>query len=161
MEVKDIKIEEIKEYDSNPRDNRQAVDMLCTSIKKFGFLVPVVLDKNNVIVCGHTRLMAAKKMKLKTIPCVYAEDLSDEEIREYRLVDNKVHEFSSWDWDKLQQELMKFEYINVVEDFDFEIDDRTLGIGDENEMKQAEKAKKEKGEKLVCTCPKCHKEFEV
>lgn len=159
MEVRDIKLTEIKAYESNPRDNRQAVDMLCTSIKKFGFLVPVVLDKNNVIVCGHTRLMAAQKMKLKTIPCVYADDLSEEAIREYRLVDNKVHEFSSWDWDKLQEELTKFEYINVVNDFDFEIDDKAIGFGEEEQ--QQEKPKKEKGEKLVCTCPKCHKEFEV
>ena len=77
-------------YSRNPRKNDEAVPMVMNSIKEFGFKVPIVIDKNNIIVCGHTRFKAALKLGLETVPCIVADDLSDEQIKAFRLADNKV-----------------------------------------------------------------------
>lgn len=82
------------------------------SIKEFGFKVPIVLDKNNVIVCGHTRYEAAKKLKMAAVPCVIADDLTENQIKAYRLADNKVAEFSTWDFDILKDELFAIDDID-------------------------------------------------
>lgn len=79
-------------YSRNPRRNDEAVPMVMNSIKEFGFKVPIVVDKNNIIVCGHTRFKAALKLGLETVPCIVADDLSDEQIKAFRLADNKVSE---------------------------------------------------------------------
>lgn len=79
-------------YSRNPRRNDEAVPMVMNSIKEFGFKVPIVIDKNNIIVCGHTRFKAALKLGLETVPCIVADDLSDEQIKAFRLADNKVSE---------------------------------------------------------------------
>ena len=105
MQVENIDIDQVIPYDKNPRKNNEAVEYVKNSIAQFGFKVPIVVDKNNVIVCGHTRYKAAKELKLKNIPCVKADDLTDEQIRAYRLADNKVSEFSEWDEDLLTEEL--------------------------------------------------------
>jgi hypothetical protein len=98
-------INELIPYINNPRKNDDAVDMVASSIKNFGFKVPIVIDKNNEIVSGHTRLKAAKKLGLEEVPCVVADDLSDQQIRAFRIADNKVSEFSMWDNDLLKIEL--------------------------------------------------------
>lgn len=105
MEVKELKLSEIKPYKNNPRDNTAAVEPVMQSIKQFGFKVPIIIDKNNEIVTGHTRYKAAKKLKLKTVPCILADDLSDEQIKAFRIADNKVSEFAKWDFDLLETEL--------------------------------------------------------
>ena len=105
MNVKEIKLKDIKPYGKNPRKNDQSVDKVANSIKEFGFKVPIVIDKNNVIVCGHTRYKAAKKLGLSVVPCVVADDLTEEQIKAYRLADNKVGEDSLWDIDLLGSEL--------------------------------------------------------
>lgn len=105
MNVIDMNIEELIPYENNPRKNDEAVDKVALSISAFGFKVPIVVDANNVIVTGHTRLKAAKKLGLKTVPVIMANDLTDEQIRAFRLADNKVGEFSTWDEDKLMKEL--------------------------------------------------------
>lgn len=105
MDVIEKKLKDIKPYEKNPRKNDSAVDAVANSIKEFGFKVPVVIDKDNVIVCGHTRYKAAKKLGLKTVPCVIADDLTDEQIKAYRLADNKVSELAEWDIDLLGEEL--------------------------------------------------------
>ena len=105
MQIVEKKITEIKQYEKNPRKNDSAVDAVANSISQFGFRVPVVIDKDNVIVCGHTRYKAAKKLKLDTVPCVVADDLTDEQIKAYRLADNKVSELAEWDIDLLGEEL--------------------------------------------------------
>lgn len=105
MNLLEMKISEVKPYDKNPRKNDVSVDKVANSIKEFGFKVPIVLDKNNVIVCGHTRYKAAKKLGMKVVPCVVADDLTDEQIKAYRLADNKVGEESEWDLDLLGMEL--------------------------------------------------------
>ena len=105
MELIEKKISELKEYENNPRKNDKAVGYLKNSIKDFGFKVPIVIDSNNVIVCGHTRLKAAKVLKMKTVPCIIADDLTDEQIRAFRLADNQVTGLSTWDNEMLDAEL--------------------------------------------------------
>ena len=105
MEVIDKRIEDIIPYENNPRKNDDAVDAVANSIKQFGFKVPIVIDQNNVIVCGHTRYKASKKLELKTVPCVIADDLTEDQIKAFRLADNKTNELAEWDVDMLMQEL--------------------------------------------------------
>lgn len=105
MEIVTKNVDELKPYKNNPRKNEKAVDYVANSIKEFGFKVPVVIDENNVIVTGHTRVLASKKLGIKEIPCIVASDLTPEQIRAFRLADNKVSEFSKWDVDLLLTEL--------------------------------------------------------
>ena len=105
MQVVEKKLKDIKPYEKNPRKNDSAVDAVANSISQFGFKVPVVIDNDGVIVCGHTRYKAAKKLGLEKVPCVVADDLTDEQIKAYRLADNKVSELAEWDIDLLGEEL--------------------------------------------------------
>ena len=107
MQIKDINIGDLIPYEKNPRKNEGAIEYVKNSIEQFGFKVPIVIDKNNVIVCGHTRYVAAKQLELEVVPCVIADDLTDEQIAAYRLADNKVAEFSDWDMSLLNEELDK------------------------------------------------------
>ncbi len=99
------KVGDLVMYDNNPRNNNEAVDKVAESIIKFGFLVPIVIDKENVIVAGETRLKASKKLNLSEVPCIVADDLTDEQIKAFRLIENKTSEFASWDFEKLEEEL--------------------------------------------------------
>lgn len=108
-------IKDLKPYDKNPRKNSEAYQYLKESIKHFGFKVPIVIDKKNVIICGHTRYEVAKQMDMKEVPCIVADDLSEDEINAFRLADNKVSEFSKWDkellavnLDSIQIDMTKF-----------------------------------------------------
>ena len=121
MKVEDIKITEIFPYENNPRKNDEAVDYVAQSIKEFGFRVPIVIDKNNVIVTGHTRYKASKKLGLDKVPCIRADDLTDEQIRAFRIADNKVGEIAAWDYDKLDIELEDIEI--DMSAFGLEVDD--------------------------------------
>lgn len=105
LEVKNFKIDEIHPYENNPRFNKDAVSKVAASIKKFGFKNPILVDKNMVIIAGHTRLEAAKKLKLEEVPCIVAADLNEKQAKALRLADNKVAEFSTWDYLKLDEEL--------------------------------------------------------
>lgn len=105
ISIQYVKIQDIIPYDKNPRINDDSVDKVAASIREFGFKVPIMLDSKNVVIAGHTRLKAAKKLKLKELPCVYADDLSDEQVKALRLADNKVGESSMWDEDLLNEEL--------------------------------------------------------
>ncbi len=105
MNVKMLALEDIKPYEKNPRKNDDAVQYVAESIKEFGFRVPIVLDKNNIIVAGHTRYKAAKKLGLENVPCVVADDLTKKQIKAYRLADNKVSEFAKWDNGLLDSEI--------------------------------------------------------
>ena len=119
MEIVTKKIDDIKEYKNNPRNNDEAVEYVANSIKEFGFKVPVIVDKDNVVVAGHTRIRAAKQIGLTEIPCIVAEDLSDEQIKAFRLADNKVAEISTWDLDMLSEELGEILDLNMA-DFGFD-----------------------------------------
>ncbi len=105
MQIENICISEIKPYENNPRNNDSAVDYVANSIKEFGFKVPIIVDANNVIVAGHTRLKAAEKLGLKELPCIRADDLTDDQIKAFRIADNKVSEFAEWDFAKLEAEI--------------------------------------------------------
>ena len=105
MQIITKKLADLRPYARNPRKNDQAVDAVANSIREFGFKVPVVIDKNGEIIAGHTRYKAAKKMKLEEIPCIIADDLTEEQIKAFRLADNKVGELADWDFDLLSDEL--------------------------------------------------------
>jgi DNA modification methylase len=100
-----MKIADLKAYDNNPRKNEKAVDAVANSINSFGFKVPVIIDKNNVVVAGHTRLLACKKLGIEEVPCVIADDLTEDQIKAFRIADNKTAELADWDFDKLKEEL--------------------------------------------------------
>lgn len=125
MEIIDKKLNELKPYKNNPRFNSKAVQPVKESILKFGFKVPLVIDKNNVIVCGHTRFYASKEIGLETVPCIIADDLTEKQIDAFRLVDNRTAEFADWDFEKLAEELSE------LSDFDldaFGFDDLMAGL---------------------------------
>lgn len=109
--VKDIS--ELKAYENNPRKNDQAVDAVASSIKEFGFKVPVIITNENIIVAGHTRIKACEKLGITKVPCIVADDLNEDQIRAFRLVDNRTAEIADWDLDKL-----KLEFDNIELDLD-------------------------------------------
>ncbi len=119
MTIIDKPIDELIPYANNPRHNDDAVFAVANSISQFGFKVPVVVDKENVIVCGHTRYKAAQKLGLKTIPCIIADDLTPEQINAFRLADNKTAELADWDMSKLEEELEGLANDFDMEDFGF------------------------------------------
>ena len=124
MNVIEMDVNSLIPYENNPRKNENAVDKVALSISAFGFKVPIVIDANNVIVTGHTRLLAAKKLGLKTVPCIMADDLTDEQIKAFRLADNKVEEFSEWDEEKLMKELEELGDVDMsLYGFSFQDDD--------------------------------------
>ncbi len=126
MEVKNIKIEDLKPYEKNPRKNDEAVQYVAESIKQFGFKVPIIIDKNNTIVAGHTRYKAAEQLGLKEVPCIVADDLTDAQIKAFRLADNKVSEKSSWDLGLLGDEIKELKDL----DLDIDLDLTKVGFGD-------------------------------
>lgn len=98
-------ISELKEYSNNPRRNDEAVKYVANSIREFGFKVPVVIDSNDIIVAGHTRVKACYELGITEVPCIIADDLTEEQIRAFRLADNKTAEIADWDFEKLAEEL--------------------------------------------------------
>lgn len=121
MQIIYKKIEELKPYKNNPRKNDEAVPYVAESIKQFGFKVPIIIDKNNEIIAGHTRYKASIELKLKEVPCIIADDLTEEQIKAFRLADNKVAEKAEWDMDLLELELQDIVDIDM-EDFGFAMD---------------------------------------
>lgn len=107
-------VDELHEYENNPRKNENAVAAVAASIELAGFKVPIVIDGKGVIVAGHTRLKAAKKLGMQTVPCIVADDLTDEQIRAFRLADNKVGELAGWDFDKLEEELEQLRELDMT-----------------------------------------------
>ncbi len=120
MRIEEYSINDIVPYEFNPRKNEDAIPYVMESIKEFGFKVPIVIDKNNVVIAGHTRLESAKRLGLKTVPCIKADDLSDEQVKAFRLADNKVSEKAEWDFDLLDKELEDILDIDMTL-FDFEL----------------------------------------
>lgn len=132
IKIEYLDIEEIVPYENNPRLNDDAVEQVANSIKEFGFKVPIVIDENNVIVTGHTRHKASKSLGLTKVPCIRATDLTPEQIKAFRLADNKVSELAQWDLDKLQMELDDIEMDMSDFGFELEIDEIGLGVGGVN-----------------------------
>lgn len=156
MKIEELKIYDIVPYENNPRNNDEAVPAVAKSIEEFGFKVPIVIDKNNVIIAGHTRLRAAESLGLKKVPCIRADDLTEEQVRAFRLVDNKTAELAFWDFTKLDKELEKLENIDMSE-FGFDRDDFNEEMLEDLFTDAPEKESKPK----VIKCPHCGEEFEI
>ena len=151
MEIINRKVSELIPYDRNPRKNDEAVKYVANSIKEFGFKQPIIIDKDNVIVCGHTRLLAAKQLGLKEVPCIMADDLSEEQIKAFRLADNKTAEMAGWDFPMLEDELAGIEFdmaeFGFIDHGEIDLD----GLFVEHEPKEKEPH---------MTCPHCGETFE-
>ena len=148
---------ELKPYEKNPRRNDAAVDYVAKSIDEFGFRVPIVIDKNNVIIAGHTRYKAAEKLNLDTVPCVVADDLTDKQIKAYRLADNKVAEMAGWDYNLLGDELDELSDFNM-QDFGF-IPTEEIDI--DSFFEDAEPKEQKLEEEKEIKCPHCGMYFKV
>ena len=155
MNIIKMKVEELIPYINNPRNIENAVDKVASSIAEFGFKNPIFIDKNNVVVNGHTRLLASKKLGLKEVPVIVIDDLTDTQIKAFRIADNKVAEYSKWDYDLLNIELEQLEEldfsmsnfgISTFEPIEFEIDEDIEEILEEEY---------EEPPKKTCTCPNC------
>ena len=121
MDIAIRALDEIKPYEKNPRNNKDAVKYVANSIKEFGFKVPIVIDSEGVIVAGHTRYKAAKKLKMDKVPCIVADDLTEDQIRAFRIADNKVSEIAEWDFELLEGEMEMLDF--DMTDFGFLEDD--------------------------------------
>ena len=141
MKIIEMRIKDLVPYENNPRRNEKAVDAVANSIKEFGFQNPIIIDKNNVIISGHTRRLAAIRLGLDKVPCCIAEDLTEEQIRAFRLADNRVASFATWDEDKLKQEIANILEIDLSE-FGFKKD-------------MIANVFRETAEKKMHRCPKC------
>ena len=150
MEIVNKKVSELIPYENNPRKNDEAVDYVAKSISEFGFKVPIVIDKDNVVVAGHTRLKAAKQLKIKEVPCIVANDLTDEQVKAFRLADNKVSERASWDYDLLDIELNDITGLDM-EDFGFI--EHTIDWDSIDEISEKNYEKPESGK---LRCPLCN-----
>ena len=124
MKIINLKTEQLIPYINNPRHNDDAVDKVAASIKEFGFKVPIIINKDNVIVTGHTRLKAAKKLGIEEVPCIIADDLTDAQIKAFRIADNRVSEYAEWNEDLLKVELEQ------LEEMDFDLDELNIDYSD-------------------------------
>lgn len=121
MNIVEKRIEELQPYENNPRKNEAAVEYVANSIKEFGFKVPIIVDKDGVIVAGHTRYLAAMELGMETVPTIVADDLTPKQIKAFRIADNKTAEKASWD-----DVLLKEELSEILDDFDM----TEFGFGD-------------------------------
>ena len=151
--VKIMDINALKPYPSNPRKNEHAVEPVANSIREFGFKQPIVVDKNNTIIAGHTRLLAARELGLTEVPVIVADDLTPEQVKAYRLADNKTGELAGWDFDQLDIELGDIADIDMS-NFGFEplsntLDSPSGGSGDEIDIDEFA------DDNFEHVCPKC------
>lgn len=154
MKVQEIELSNLVEYENNPRNNDSAVEAVAASIREFGFKVPIVVDENNVIIAGHTRLKAARMLGLETAPCIVADDLTPEQIKAFRLADNKVGELAGWNFAKLEEELSALSGMFDMTDFGFP---EPQDVDIDSFFEDAEH--KEKEPKRI-QCPHCGEWFE-
>jgi hypothetical protein len=130
MEIVNKKIDELIPYENNPRFNDDAVEYVANSIKQFGFKVPIIIDKNNVIVAGHTRYKASLELGLEEVPTIVADDLTEEQVKAFRLADNKISEKAEWNNELLFEELEnldldmeEFGFNKIVEELEEELNE--------------------------------------
>lgn len=156
LKIINKKVEELIPYINNPRKNDPAVDKVASSIKEFGFKVPIIIDKDNVIITGHTRLKASIKLGLLEVPCIIANDLTPAQIKAFRIADNKVSEFAEWDIQKLNIELEELEEFNFnFEEFGIvKIDEIEFDLGLEEELEDYSEPKEK-----IYICPHCNEKI--
>ena len=127
MKIQMMDIDNIYPYENNPRKNEKAVEAVARSIKEFGFKNPIIVDKDNVIVSGHTRRLAALMLGLKAVPVIVSDDLTDEQIKAFRLADNRVAELAVWDDALLEKEMAKVIDMDLTDyGFDAEAVERAI-----------------------------------
>jgi hypothetical protein len=175
MKITEVEMSSIRPYWRNPRDNAPAVDAVVKSIEQYGFNVPIVLDKKNVIIAGHTRYKALQKMGVDKVSCIVS-NMSDSKAKEFRIADNKTSELSGWDLDSLLSELKEIDDIDDMELFFPDIDLNTMiSLPDgvipddvdiskrEDELGEMFKERNEIviGEYLELVCPECGESFTV
>lgn len=147
MEIVNKRLTELHPYENNPRNNEEAVAYVANSIKEFGFKVPIVIDADNVIIAGHTRYKASKKLGLKEVPCVIADDLTEDQVKAFRLADNKVGEIATWDLELLDIELQEIDLDMTDFGFEIEEDEEELEVEeDEFELEIPEEPKSKYGD---------------
>ena len=120
MKIVYLPVGDIIPYEKNPRMNDNAVKPVVESIKAYGFKNPIVVDGNKVVICGHTRLRAAKELGLDKVPVIIADDLTEDQVRAFRIADNKTSDFSIWDNKLLLEELTALEDVDLFTGFDFD-----------------------------------------
>ena len=153
MKIKQMRISELKPYPKNPRINDGAVDAVAASIREFGWKQPLVVDKDGVIVAGHTRYKAAQKLGIEEVPVVVADDLTPEQVKAYRLADNKTAELAEWDFAKLDEELAELDF--DMSEFGFDAD----GIDFDSEVAAKTESEYEEKEEQLVVCPNCGLSF--
>lgn len=132
VKLKAVNVADLKEYQNNPRKNKKAVAAVAESIKNFGFKNPIIIDKDGVIIAGHTRKAAAEKLGLETVPCVVADDLTPEQAAAFRLADNKTAELAEWDFEKLAEE------VKALADFPVDLADFGFDLSEFEERQEVE-----------------------
>ena len=160
MEIRNISVKDLIPYDRNTKKHdKTQINNVAESIKQYGFVQPIVIDKNNVVVIGHCRLLAAKQLKMKEVPCVCVEDLTEEQVKALRIVDNKSNE-SEWDFDILPDELAELD----LSDFDFyfgiDVEEETVTSEPKEATGAVEYGTEDfSDEKFECECPRCGFKF--
>lgn len=149
-----VKIETVIPYENNPRLNDNAVDYVANSIREFGFKNPIIVDKHNVIIAGHTRLKASQKLGLKEVPIIRATELTDEQVKAFRLADNKTAELASWDYPVLDEEIGTLDLDMSLFGFN---SNGTIEGSDARESNDIDL--EQKGQTIKCPC--CGFEFEI
>lgn len=140
MEIEYKKLVELIPYVNNPRNNEVAVDKVASSIQEFGFKVPIIVDSQNVIIAGHTRFKASKKLGLKEVPCIVSDDLTEAQIKAFRIADNKVSELATWDEELLSLELEQLAEMGYdLELTGVEMDELDNLLDDEDEQEEDDK----------------------
>ena len=146
MKIINVKISDIKPYTQNTKKHDDVqINNVAESIKQYGFVQPIVIDRNNVVVIGHCRLLAAKKLKMEYVPCVCVDDLTDEQVKALRIVDNKSNE-SPWDFDFLTDELTEINLDAFNFDFGVSFED------DDTEIKEREEIALSESISVVVEC---------
>lgn len=155
MKIIEKKVGDLVPYENNPRNNESAVDYVANGIKEFGFKQPIVIDSNNVVVAGHTRLKAAKQLGLDVVPCIVADDLSETQINAFRLADNKAAEKAEWDFSKLEEELEALQFDFDMADFGFDAPSEEGEMSHNIDTNSEYNAEDFSDDKFEHECPRC------
>lgn len=162
MKVEAKSIDDIRPYENNPRDNEDAVNAVANSIKEFGWQQPIVVDKNGVIIVGHTRYKAAKQLDMKEVPVVVASNLTEEQVKAYRLADNKSGELADWDFGMLNTELQGIDDLDMKQ---FGFDESDLKLADDwddsGSLNDYDEPEEKPSDEPLYKCPECGYEGEV
>jgi len=165
METVIKKLQDIKPYPNNPRINDSAVKGVISSIKKFGFNQPLIIDKKGVIVAGHTRYLALQELKVNEVECIIL-NLPEKKLKKYRLADNRVRDYSETDWELLKEELRELsegmedffpEMDSILKDNSLDIDAESLNKADKKLRKNIEDRNAEAVDYRTIECPNCKK----